>query len=84
MTTRELTCREVLAAVSDFLDGDLDADRCAAIERHCAGCPACAEVVGGLRSTVSLCRHAAQEALPDAVRARARAQVRRLLDADRT
>ena len=73
-------CKAMLAAISAYLDGDLDATECAGIERHCAQCVACAQVVATLQQTVGLCRHAADVPLPDAVRARARASIRRLLD----
>jgi anti-sigma factor RsiW len=75
-------CRRVLASVSAYLDGDLDATTCASIEAHCRGCAGCAHEIAGLRETVGLCRQAGSTAVPDAVRERARARVRRLLDRD--
>lgn len=74
------TCRDVLANISGYLDGELDTTACAAIERHCLACPRCAELVNGLRETVGLCREAATLPLPDAVRRRAIESVRQLLD----
>lgn len=73
-------CKEILAGISAYLDGDLDTTACDAIERHCQDCSQCAEVVTGLRETVGLCRQAAFVPLPEAVRQRARDSVRRLLD----
>ena len=75
-------CRAVLTNISNYLDGELDATACAAIERHCIGCPSCAALVSGLRETVGLCRQAGTAPLPDAVRQRARESVRQLLDRD--
>ncbi len=72
-------CREVLSNISGYLDGELDATACDAIERHCRGCSSCAALVQGLRETVGLCRQAATAPLPDAVRRRALESVRRLL-----
>ena len=74
-------CRRVLASVSAFLDGDLEATTCESIERHCQDCPRCAKVIAGLRETVGLCRHAASVPIPEAVRQRAQASVKRLLEA---
>lgn len=74
------SCREVLANISAYLDGELDMTACDEIERHCHGCPECAAVVKGLRETVGLCRQAASAPLPDAVRRRALDSVRQLLD----
>ena len=74
------TCREVLANISGYLDGELDSTACDAIERHCISCPSCTALVNGLRETVGLCRQAATVPLPDAVRRRALESVRQLLD----
>ena len=80
MSTSSDTCKEILANISNYLDGELDATACDAIEQHCVGCPSCAALVNGLRQTVGLCRQAGTAPLPDAVRERARESVRRLLD----
>ena len=77
-------CQTILAGISAYLDGDLDTIACDAIERHCQGCPRCAALVHGLRETVGLCRQAASVPLPESVRQRARASVRRLLDDDKS
>lgn len=83
MTTALSTdCRRVLASVSAYLDGDLDAPACEAIETHCRQCARCGDVIAGLRETVGLCRQAGATPVPDAVRQRARESVRRLLDAE--
>ena len=76
-------CQTMLSGISAYLDGELDTTACDAIERHCQACPRCAALVKGLRETVGLCRQAASVPLPDAVRQRARASVRRLLDRDK-
>jgi anti-sigma factor RsiW len=75
-------CRDILSRISAYLDGDLDSTVCAAIERHCQACPQCGELVKGLRETMGLCRQAASVPLPDAVRERARARVKQLLEQD--
>jgi anti-sigma factor RsiW len=73
-------CAAILADISAFLDGELDATACAAIEAHCLRCARCAPVVEGLRRTIGLCRATAAAPLPEPVRARARDAVKRLLD----
>jgi anti-sigma factor RsiW len=79
--TRTLTnCKDVLANISGYLDGELDTTACEAIAQHCQHCPSCAALVNGLRETVGLCRQAGSVPLPDAVRQRARESVRQLLD----
>ena len=80
MTQELRTCKDVLANISSYLDGELDTAACDAIEQHCLTCASCATVVNGLRETIGLCRQAATLPLPDDVRRRARESVRRLLD----
>jgi anti-sigma factor RsiW len=75
------SCRAVLAHVSAYLDDELDAAECGAIDRHCRGCPQCAAIVAGLRRTIGLCREAGRSPLPEAVRRRARQRINRLLAA---
>jgi anti-sigma factor RsiW len=73
-------CRELLTHISAYLDDELDAVECAAIERHCAACPHCLDVVEGLRRTIALCRETGAAPLPRLVREKARASVRQLLE----
>jgi anti-sigma factor RsiW len=75
-------CRQVLASVSAYLDGDLGTTACESIERHGRVCARCAQLIAGLRETVGLCRQAGSRPVPETVRRRARAQVQRLLDGD--
>lgn len=72
-------CVTLLERVSAYLDQELDEATCRDIEEHCLGCPDCAGVIEGLRATVGLCRATGERPLPPAVRARARAQIERLL-----
>jgi anti-sigma factor RsiW len=77
---RNAQCRELLAQISAYLDGELGAVACAAIEEHCAGCGECAGVIEDLKKTMALCRDAGQAPLPADVRDRARASIKQLLD----
>jgi anti-sigma factor RsiW len=72
-------CQDILAAISAYLDGDLESAACAAIEQHCQTCARCTALVSGLKETVGLCRQAGSVPLPEDVRLRARDSVRRLL-----
>ncbi len=51
-----MQCREMLGALSDYVDGTLDAELCAEIEQHIADCGNCRVVVDTLRKTVYLYR----------------------------
>lgn len=76
-------CGAMLARISAYLDGDLDAVECQAIERHSRACPRCGAVVEGLRQTIGLCREAGSAPLPETVRQRAKASIQRLLAAEK-
>jgi anti-sigma factor RsiW len=80
MSESQTECRAMLANISAYLDGELEATACDAIEQHCRGCASCAALVRGLRETVGLCRAAASIPLPEPVRQRARDSVRELLE----
>jgi len=75
-------CTAMLTEISAYLDGDLGAAQCQAIERHCRTCARCATLVDGLRETIGLCREAGSTPLPEPVRQRARASIERLLASD--
>lgn len=72
-------CRRQLGELFAFLDGELSADRCKAIERHLADCPCCARLQAGLRRAIDICRASGDVSLPAAVRTRAHARIERLL-----
>jgi anti-sigma factor RsiW len=76
-------CGAVLSGISAYLDGELEATACDAIERHCLTCPSCATFVEGLRETIGLCRGAALAPIPTEVRAKAQASIAALLKAGR-
>jgi len=64
-------CRELLTSLSDYVDGELDEELCARIERHMEGCERCQIVVDTLRKTVYLYQEDADDAaLPTDVRQR--------------
>jgi anti-sigma factor RsiW len=76
-------CVAVLGRISAYLDGELEAADCDAIERHCQTCTSCAIVVQGLRETIGLCRGVAAVPIPTPVRRKAQASIRALLERER-
>jgi anti-sigma factor RsiW len=72
-------CAMMLEKISAYLDGDLDASKCAVIEQHCETCDACRAMVAGFRDTMGLCQKAGRMRVPASVRKRARRRVRELL-----
>lgn len=55
MTSSYTDCRELFAALSEYLDADLPPADCAAIEAHIAGCGPCVEFVDSLKKSIALC-----------------------------
>jgi anti-sigma factor RsiW len=48
----EMTCRELVQVVTDYLEGTLRAEDRARLEAHLAECPYCEEYVAQMRRTV--------------------------------
>ena len=49
-------CKDLLGTLSDYVDGSLQQELCAELEKHLAGCENCRVVVNTLRKTVELYR----------------------------
>jgi RNA polymerase sigma-70 factor (ECF subfamily) len=49
-------CPDVVRALSEQLEGQIDARSCAELERHVSSCPACARTCGALRSALRVCK----------------------------
>lgn len=64
-----MNCPKVQPLLSEFLDGDLDAERTDAVERHLGHCPACAAEWHSLRATVRLVGHLGRRECPVDLRA---------------
>lgn len=64
-------CRHILHSLSGYLDGDLEDELCAEIERHLNGCENCQIVVDSLKKTIYLYHvTAGQEQVPNGLRDR--------------
>ncbi len=60
----EVSCREVVREISNYLEGDLDAGLRVMLERHFAGCRHCTAVVNGARNIMVLSGDDRSFALP--------------------
>lgn len=49
-------CRELFAALSDYMDGALDGSMCEELEKHLEGCRPCESFLSSLERTVQQCR----------------------------
>lgn len=54
-------CTDVVPMLSRYLEGEIGAMECAAMEKHVAGCPRCAGRCDALRRTLALCSASARE-----------------------
>jgi anti-sigma factor RsiW len=52
--TAELSCREIVEFLADYLDGTLAAASRARFEEHLAECPQCLAYLDGYRATIQL------------------------------
>ncbi|MDO8969614.1 MAG: zf-HC2 domain-containing protein [Saprospiraceae bacterium] len=64
-------CKQLLGNLSEYIDGDLQAELCAEIEAHLKDCDNCRVVINTLKKTVELYQQTGEPVgLPDAVRER--------------
>ncbi|MEN6571536.1 MAG: zf-HC2 domain-containing protein [Anaerolineaceae bacterium] len=47
-------CHDYCAMISEFIDGELPADLCAALEKHLTGCDNCTIVLNTMKKTIEL------------------------------
>lgn len=60
----------MLGSLSDYIDGELEAELCAEIEQHVSECVNCRIVVDTLKRTVTLYHDHGREPLPEDVKTR--------------
>jgi anti-sigma factor RsiW len=65
MTEPGLRCIEVVELVSDYLDGNLDAETRMRVEEHLTLCPHCQRYVEQVRGTASALRQLPVNELPE-------------------
>lgn len=76
-------CRELFAKLSDYLDGEIDAESCSHIDAHLDDCPPCKEFLDSLRKTLRWVQTDPAGGLPDEAKRRvieAWARARREID----
>lgn len=70
-----MTCPEIFAQLSAYLDVELPPETCQEIEAHIAACPPCVEFVRSLERTMELCRGYSPGALPGPLAEQARREL---------
>jgi anti-sigma factor RsiW len=61
-----MKCEELLAALNEYVDGDLDPSICEAFQAHLEGCNPCQIVVDNIRRTITLYKAGEPFELPEA------------------
>jgi len=54
MSEPDLTCRELVELVTDYLEGALDSTTRRRVDEHLAGCPGCTAYLDEMRVTVEI------------------------------
>jgi anti-sigma factor RsiW len=60
----ELTCRELVEVVTDYLEDAMSPGDRARFERHLAGCGGCATYLDQMRATIRLTGRLTEESIP--------------------
>ena len=64
----EMTCKELVELVTDYLEGTLPADVRLQMESHLAGCDGCTHYLEQMRETIRLTGNVREESLSEAQR----------------
>lgn len=67
-TRDELSCRELVEIVTDYLEGTLPAEERARVEAHLVNCPGCTTYIEQMRETVRLTGRLREEDVPPGAR----------------
>jgi anti-sigma factor RsiW len=59
-----MKCEELLAALNEYVDGEIDPGICEAFEEHLKGCNPCQIVVDNIRQTITLYKEGEPYELP--------------------
>ena len=67
-TVDDLTCRELVALVTDYLEGALTLDERRRFERHLGECRVCPRYVEQLRTTIRVLGRLGEDDVPEPAR----------------
>jgi predicted anti-sigma-YlaC factor YlaD len=71
-----MTCRELLSALNEYVDGETQSALCRALQEHLADCHPCRVVIDNVRHTITLYRIAETSPLPTELHEQLRSTVR--------
>lgn len=69
-------CKDLLGALSDYLDGDEQSEMCRELKRHMEGCDKCRLVVDSAKRTIQLYRGEDVVEFPAEIKARLHGNLR--------
>ena len=52
--TEQITCKELVELITDYLEGNLPEDLRAQVDRHIAGCDGCTNYLDQMQTTIQL------------------------------
>ena len=64
MSREDITCREIVERVTDYLEGALPPEQVEAFEMHLVYCGGCVNYVDQLRETIHLSGRLTEDSLP--------------------
>jgi hypothetical protein len=67
-----MNCDELLKALNEFVDGDVESSLCQEFKEHLAGCNPCQVVVDNIRKTITLYRDGVPYEMPPELHDRVR------------
>jgi anti-sigma factor RsiW len=70
MTTAELTCKELVEIVTDYLEGRLPPSERRRFEQHVVGCEGCVNYLEQMRETIRLVGRLSEDSIPGPARER--------------
>jgi RNA polymerase sigma-70 factor, ECF subfamily len=73
-------CPDVVRALSEKLEDELDADTCARMEKHIEGCASCARTCDALKDALRACRASPEPTVTPEIQQRVREAVTRWLE----
>jgi anti-sigma factor RsiW len=76
-----LSCQQLFALLSEYLDAELPPDLCEKLAGHIEGCAPCVEFVKSLKQSIALCQEFKPEPLPAPLADEARAKLCRAYEA---
>lgn len=71
----QISCREVIRELSNYIDNDLTSELRTHIEEHLSGCAHCTAIHNGLRNTITVIGDGRSFELPEGFSRRLRARL---------